>query len=79
MRDLADLLTEQSSFCQAVQARDIHRAASIAAKLASRCNSPQHLKTPDAPYSADPQDVYGLQEHMLADEEMIPWAGVRKI
>lgn len=79
MRDLADLLTEQSSFCQAVQARDIHRAASIAAKLASRCNSPQHLKTPDAPYSADPQDVYGLQEDMLAVEEMIPWACVRKI
>lgn len=79
MRGLADLLTEQDSFCQAVTAKNIRLAAQIAARIASRANSPQHLSTPDLPYSPDPQDVYGLQEDMLAVEEMIPWACVRKV
>lgn len=81
MRDLADLLSDSSGFCHAVQAQDIRQAASIAARLVattSHSNSPRH-KTPDVPYSSDPGDVYGLQEDMLALEEMIPWACVRKI
>lgn len=81
MRDLADLLSDSSGFCHAVQAQDIRQAASIAARLVattSHSNSPRH-KTPDVPYSSDPGDVYGLQEDMLALEEIIPWACVRKI
>ena len=81
MRGLADILSDSSGFCQAVQAQDIRQAASIAARLVattSHSNSPRH-KTPEVPYSSDPGDVYGLQEDMLALEEIIPWACVRKI
>ena len=81
MRDLADLLSDSSGFCQAVHAQDIRQAASIAARLVattSHSNSPRH-KTPDVPYSSDPGDVYGLQEDMLALEEIIPWGCVRKM